>query len=506
MATRPSPIRSRSVLLAAAGIALAAALVLWTNFDMPLVRNGVTYARTTQAIVDSGFNPLPVIADSSKLFGRPIGFPLVASPFAHWMGVNRGLKAASFVTTLLFLFVSCLFLARMRRRLGLESSIDWVDLVLLSFNPLVVYQFWSAHPDALFSTTFLLSILLADRLADASGPKQLLLAGALAAAMYASIELKYYGAILLVAVPAYCAVRSKGPVSRLALPGLAALVPLLLVAAGLAGVNPTLNLGTVSGLRRYEMAFSDSGTLGLYVTGSVAQIAVFLLVVFSVTFIYFFRRPKLTRPVLALALVVALFVAGLLPFRGTGYNMRYFLPILPILILVVREGMRASTGRAARLVLPVFMLLQAVPVLNYNTRFVYEVLSPINVAAESLRYPGTRRVMSVFDSLRMGHHVAAQEVVEFIDRDLPPGGTLYLVTDYYGEAAHGFYEELGLIRRHDVDVRYVPTLRKLRQERREPPFYVCARCEEVLLAKSVDEVSRRLGREVRPVGRVFRVE
>jgi hypothetical protein len=505
----------RSFLPAAVGIVLVAGLVLIENIDQPLVRNSITYAQTAQAIVDSGFNPLAVNVQSSKLYGRPISFPLISSPLVQWMGANRGLKVASFISMLLFLAVSCLFIARMRRQLRLDPSLDGIDLLILFFNPLVVYLFWAAHPDGLFATTFLLSLLLADQLMQAPR-RQGSLALVLAVAIYATIEFKYYGAILIGIIPAYCACLSYGQRARfdMSRSTVVALtvgvgIPCLLLVAGIAGVNPTLNLENVSGLSDYERASGDTGTLALYVLGSCVVFVVFLLTVFSITAAYLLRRPHITRYGAALMAVVVIFIGGLLPFRGTTYNLRYFLPILPIFVLVVTQGLRASTVRIRAIAITIFVLLQGGLVLNYNAQVVHERFAPINRVAEALRYPGTARVMSVLDNLRMGHHIAAQEVIDTINRDVEPGALLYMVSDYYGEAAHGFYEEIGLINRPDIEILYTTTLVRLAQSVRRKlgrSYYVCVRCDEMLQASTAYEVSMYIRRTVRPVGRLLKTE
>ena len=69
------------------------------NLDLPIVRNSFVYAKTAKNIIEHGFNPLPVIADPNLFHGKPIAFSLLSVPFVLILGVNAGVKVASFVGT-----------------------------------------------------------------------------------------------------------------------------------------------------------------------------------------------------------------------------------------------------------------------------------------------------------------------------------------------------------------------------------------------------------------------
>ena len=64
----------RNALIVIAGILTAGLLFLLANLELPIVRNSFIYAKAATNIIDHGFNPLPVIADTELSYGKPIGF------------------------------------------------------------------------------------------------------------------------------------------------------------------------------------------------------------------------------------------------------------------------------------------------------------------------------------------------------------------------------------------------------------------------------------------------
>ena len=66
----------------------------------PLVRNGLVYARAAWNVVDAGFDPRPVVADSRLSYDKPIGFAWLAAPFVARLGAHDGLRVASLAGTL----------------------------------------------------------------------------------------------------------------------------------------------------------------------------------------------------------------------------------------------------------------------------------------------------------------------------------------------------------------------------------------------------------------------
>ena len=70
------------------GIALAVlggALTL-ANRDLPLVRNSLVYARASEHVIEHGYDPRPVVADSRLSYDKPILYPWFSSPLVRAIG------------------------------------------------------------------------------------------------------------------------------------------------------------------------------------------------------------------------------------------------------------------------------------------------------------------------------------------------------------------------------------------------------------------------------------
>src|SRR5919197_1673807 len=266
----------RRLLVAMAAFLAAGALLLLVNLGLPIVRNALIYGTITRNIIDHGFNPLPVIADSKLSYGKPLLYGVLATPLVWLSGVNAGMKAASFLATAFFLWMVGLVLPRLNRRAVLEPGLAPLELVLVALNPLVLYQFWSAYPDALFAGEVLLALLLTDLIASEPERDTRWHIFGLGAVIYAAIHTKLYGAILGLACPLYLLLHAR-PLPERSTHRCSKIVLLVAVFSALAlglllakfNYNPTLSFdaggspgGGLSGYRQGLLRLSARQLLG----------------------------------------------------------------------------------------------------------------------------------------------------------------------------------------------------------------------------------------------------
>ena len=454
----------RNVLITIAAIIGAGFLFLVFNLDQPIVRNSFTYAKAAKNIIDHGFNPLPVIADTGFSQGKPIGFSLLSVPLVSLLGVNAGLKVASFLGTTFLLCVAYFFFVRMNRRANIESRFIPLELALLFFNPLFFYQFWSAYPDSLFAGLILLAFVLADVIAvehEHDTRAHIVLLGLI---IYAAILTRFYALILGIAIPVYLLMhlrsflkRSTHVKSKMVL--LALVFSVLGVAVVLAklGRNPTLSL--VADAR-------DSGGVSSYLAGLmdpsgavlVSSIVLFIFaLVLNLHFSLFFLLRRANRPgwPVAPACFAGIYLLGLLPFFGTSYNMRFFLPLFAFVVVAIVSGMLSLKKGLRRGVLITYVGAASFLTLNYNVGPFYEHFLTFNEKVAEPVLDRHRRL----DNLRIDQHLDFSEKIEQINGVIEPGGVLYWASTYYGSATHGIVEELGV--RNDIVVQYVFTAREI---------------------------------------------
>ncbi|MBK8098203.1 MAG: hypothetical protein IPK26_13915 [Planctomycetes bacterium] len=123
-------------------------LAILVNLDQPLVRNSLVYARVAEHLLAHGCNPLPVIADSRLSYDKPIGFSWSAAPLVAWYGTHIGLMLASAIGVIAMV-AAALQLLRTVLPDPEQAPLRARALLFGTLSPMVVYQTWSAHPDAL---------------------------------------------------------------------------------------------------------------------------------------------------------------------------------------------------------------------------------------------------------------------------------------------------------------------------------------------------------------------
>ncbi len=460
----------RNLILVSAGILAVGLVALTSNIELPLVRNSFIYAKTATNILAHGLNPLPVIADEGLSYAKPVGFGLLSVPFVWALGVNVGVKVASFLGTAFFLFVAYLFFKRLNARVGLDSRFIPLELALLSFNPLVIYQFWSAHPDSLFAGLVLLAFLLVDSTVSERENNSQLHILALGIVIYLAILTKLYGLILGIACPIYIfmhwrALRDNWPQARPKV-GLLALVfgalGVAVVSARL-GLNPTLRFATGEGegggYGEYVGALLDPSGSDFFL--SLGLVAFAFVLLFHLSLVFLLKRARRSAWPLAPTTFAAVFVLGLIPFPSTAYNLRYLLPVIPFVVVAIARGIANTSPMSRRGILAGYFSVAALLIVNFNTESVYRRFLPLNEAvADAL---GERN--GWLDNLRMAQHVRFRDQLDQINRLVDSGGVLHWASRYYGTATHGVIEEVGL--RSDISVRYVMSLADIQAIRSE---------------------------------------
>ena len=428
------------------GLVLLGTLVTLANRGLPLVRNSLVYARASENVIAHGYDPRPVVADSSLSYDKPILYAWLSAPFVAWLGNHDGLRLTSFLTTAAYLLALGHFARSFRAELA--GSGGALLLWLATLGPCVLYQFWSAHPDGGFAALVVLAWSLTHRLvAEPSKPpvRGVLMLGLV---VYVAILLKNYGLVLLLSCPAYLVWHRRSlradPVRfrKLLASGLLVFMALgLLVVLAWTGHNPLSRLeGEGGGVGQY-----GAGALGLSSLGTWTQLGLALLLQFQLALALGARREAWTRSLLApLVCFAGPYVLGLMPFPTTFYNMRYFVPLFPLAALVLARGARALSPPRRRGLLLAHGLVATALIATFNWAPAYRFLRP---ALPTLEVNWIGVPLSLLDNLRMPLHLDQAAILANLDEHVPAGATLYLLdVNYYGDAQRGVYEHAGRIR------------------------------------------------------------
>ncbi len=461
-------------------IAAVGASLLYVDLDLPLVRNGEVYAHAAYSLAEKGDDPGPVVADRALSCAKPIGFAFLGTPLVERMGANRGLKVLSFAGTLLLVVVSALFMARLNRVFGLDSRLLAGELVLVWGNPLMLYQFWSAYPDALFAALVLGALLVFDTILHgerSTTTTAMARTFLLAALILAAITVKYYGAILLGLLPLFYlmsraenAPAGRSQAVRIALAAVWMLAAVHVITAIL-GTNPVLRFGgRGSGYPGYAATLFDPPRLALYTGLGLANLLCLPLLILAGVAVVLVGRWNLRRALgdrrrRGYCLAAAILGAALLPSPATFYNPRYFIPIVPFLAVLAAARLSKRTVFVRRWLWASFAAVQLALIANFN----------LPVVHEALRGPN-RAVRPLFDNLRMGAHLDRRDGLQAITREVEPGRTLYLVSSYYdgctAPSLQRLWSEAGMSTAGAVDVRARRDLTAVDGDDR--PYYVYA--------------------------------
>lgn len=443
----------RPLVLAFVVLLVIGALATGANRDLPLVRNSLVYARASEHVIEHGFDPLPVVADSRQSYDKPILYPWLSAPFVAGLGNHDGLRVTSFLTTAALLFALVHF-ARSFRGASERPPDAWV-LWLAALGPCVVYQFWSAHPDGWFAALVVFAWSLTHRLVTRRDTDPIPRVAWLAATILAALLLKNYGLILLVSCPLYVVwnrAELRGDrryVKRLLAGAAIALVVIgAFVASAATGHNPLSRLeGEGGGVAQY-----GSGELWTSARGAWLALGIALLLQFHVAAVFAMRRSAWNRRVTA-ALVCfgATYVLGLNPFPTTFYNMRYFVPLFALAALVCARGASSLSVPARRAILTAHAALSLALIAVFNCAPLYRACAP-HLPKLEVNWIGVP--LSLLDNLRMQQHLDQADILDNVNSRLPAGARLiWLDVNYYRDAQQGVFERAGRVRA-DISTQY----------------------------------------------------
>jgi len=419
-------------------------------YDMPIARNSLVYGRLTCLLVDfADKGHASSFAASVKSFTKPYGFIYLSFPFVKQWGANIGLKVSSFLWTSLYILSIIPFLRRLMRRQASAhpSSSRLALMVVVSlFNPLVFSQFISAYPDTLFALSFLWSLFFLDRVFS----KDMKWSDGAFFAFFAlsGLWIKHSGLII---VPMFLIflfarmddVRFQWRTMRGEWAVCMGSVFLLLVLFGLAVFDklPLFNLqrhrvdsylGYLSIFDKLKLVLENFNGPKLFLYLSFGILSPLLLWWGK------FRQYK------AWYFVTFFFVLFTIPFKGTYYNIRYFIPLLPFLAWVIVNNIEKLSKhlRTAMIIgylganLTGIMYYNLVPFnhfVNETVQLKFEEEDNLRLATEQMEYKRSIAFVNEFAE----------------DREM----TMFFVSAYYKTGAWYVWERSGLFSDR-LNVRY----------------------------------------------------
>lgn len=454
-----SPDSPRSVLhcshLTLGCLLVFGALLSLINLRWPVTRNALDYMKAAVEIIERHFDLVSVAHEHDSIGGKPLLFPLIATPFVSFFGFNTAVIMASAVGTGFFLLAAVFTLARLSKMShgNITDSIS-LGLILTALNPLVLYQFWSGYPDSLFSGLVLLAFVLSDNIVDDDGHNSGRHTVLLGLTIALAVHTKVYGAVLLLTCPLYILMRNnRKPIihsSRAATMFFFSIVWLLLVAILILaklGYDPLLTLDANSGFNGYVSIFRNAITENTVDSLQTLSFCIFLA--FHIALAFLFKAKAWYARSMAPAVFIGIYIVGLFPYWGTGINMRYFLPAFPFIASMLVSGARHTSPMTKRIVLYSYSLVAIALVLNFNIAWVGNITHNMTAKVYS-RFPGLARRL---DNLRMPVQVALKKQIDVINANVPDGSILYWSSDYYKTATHGLAYHLGV--KKTLEIKYV---------------------------------------------------
>jgi hypothetical protein len=182
---------------------------------------------------------------------------------------------------------------------------------------------------------------------------------------------------------------------------------------------------------------------------NVKLVVVFLLVTLG-PWLLLLPRIEIRRADAALFTLMLLNIHLLTIYKGSSFNMRYYITALPILApYLVRAYGKLRTGLPRTVLLGSFLTIGGLGILVFNQRSLYRGLRAV---LPNLYLGAT----SYFDNLRMGDHLESQDLIDAVNR-LPRHARLFHVSSYYGEGGFGILEAAGFFR-PDISITYLEQL------------------------------------------------
>ncbi len=430
------------------------ALFTLINLQWPIARNALCYAKASLGLIQNHFNLFAIARDRAWTAGKPIFFTVIVAPFVRLFDVNLGTIIASFFGTAFFLIMAALALPRLNKLSGVGPELPPLELVLVALNPLVIYQFWSGYPDSLFAGLIILSFILIDIIATEPERDTRWHILGLGGTIFIAIHTKLYGAVLLVMCVAYLLIyirpfleRARYLIAKLTLLSIFAVLICGVLLATKHGHYPLLDFSEGAGFDSYMTGLTHSRIAAIF--ASLKMLVFAIAIVFHFSLLFLFARTARHAWALAPTLFIFIYVLGLLPFIGTSYNMRYFLPVFPFLVPPLAAGTASFETTLRRAILGAYGVIALLLILTFNFAPVQRAFAPTIAMAARKR----SHLNLWLDNLRLPVHMAIREQINSINEQIPPGSVVYWSSNYYGTITHGLAEHLGVKKR--LDIRYV---------------------------------------------------
>ncbi len=404
-------------------------------YNMPIIRNAMIYAHVTYSLLELG-NDFSIV---DHAFNKAIGFPFLSIPFVKLFNANIGLKVSSFVWTTLWAISMVFFFKRIRKVFcwNTESNPSMrLLLTVLFLNPLICYQFISAYPDSLNALTFLWALYFLDRMISTEARWFDSVLFTLVTLL--AIWVKHHGFVILAVllIFALCrlnVIKTQWTNARKELfVALASLVGLLIVISlAQTGYITLFNLS--HNKANYSKGFSDLPRIVFVVIRNLDNFKNYLLLSFSI-FIPLLFRWKAFAGYKEWYLTVLLFIGSLLVYHGAGHNIRYFLPIAPLLVWIACNNLNRIRSKVRYPLIVLFCVINCFLILYYNN---IEFHKTINKVYQFSNHDNLRLVDEQND---------VSKYIQTINNGVNDHrNTLFFVNPYYyGNAMWHIWEKDGL--------------------------------------------------------------
>ena len=429
------------------------------NLRLPILRNSLIYGRITGHLLDHHMKIWEVCSDPDLVYNKACGFPAFAAPLVWPLGPNQGLKLASFLATALLVLVAYWFFKRFNPIFGLDERWIWLEILLVFFNPLLIYQFWSAYSDPLFAALFLLSFILLDAIVRDQRKHELRWTLAYTTVLILAVFTKHHALLLFVLHPIYLYWRrdllfDKFRHRKLHFFCLASGLALAagFVALGMLGRNPLLNLRSNSGQYDQPVVYADN----------VKHFALFLGLTFSVLLLAALPKLKVGQADVGFMVITILYAHILMVYHSADHNMRWYVPILPLMALYIARAFSELRSNLIKTgAVSIFLAFNLSTILVFNHQ-----------ASSSVFASWSRRLpikLENFDNFRLETHRKVAADFDQINQAVPPGGTLYWLSKYYGDSTYHIFDHSELLR-SDIQIKYARDLKRVRPHEQE--FFV----------------------------------
>jgi hypothetical protein len=406
------------------GIPMIGCLFTYLNMDLPVLRNSWDYTQLVQILLQAKYNLSEIVHSPSLNFGRPLGFPLFSMPFVWLAGPHDGMLLSSMVGSCLFFLVSLLIF-----NIYAPKKVNhFIFYVLFFLNPLIIYQFWSAHADSLFAAFYLFSLyafhhLLKDK-------KSLKYAFMFVSSTLFTLMIKYYGLILL---PSFLIMfihsekihRNWFDLKKYEYIYTGIILISLFVILGYVGINPIWKIGTSSAGMDVYLGKKDIHQLHLIL--NLIGVLCFFILCFNVLFskVIFCVVKSYRNP---LFIIISIYALGIIFFPHAFYNTRLYLPIFPLILILFLQNLKWN--RMSPFMIAIF--LNCLSILIFNTSSISKLTQPV------LNQFG--RAVLFLDNLRMPQHLAFQAAVNNLNLHVPENRKIHVISDYRQGAFQGMLQ------------------------------------------------------------------